>query len=105
MAGRVGKAYYINQWKEIFVDNYRKKPVVIQATVWPGGDEGAMQEFVASHEIPEDVIWHGGDNDLIIDTLEGQMKADPGDFIIKGVAGEYYPCKPDIFHKSYDPAL
>ena len=39
---------------------------------------------------------------LFIDTLEGRMKADIGDFIIKGVNGEFYPCKPDIFEKSYE---
>lgn len=37
-----------------------------------------------------------------IDTLEGTMRADPGDFIIKGVNGEFYPCKPDIFEKTYE---
>lgn len=40
--------------------------------------------------------------DVIVDTLEGKMKASPGDYIIKGVQGELYPCKPDIFEKTYD---
>ena len=42
------------------------------------------------------------DKELIIDTLEGQMKASPGDWIITGINGEQYPCKPDIFLKTYD---
>ena len=42
------------------------------------------------------------DGEVIIRTLEGDMKADIGDFIIKGVNGEFYPCKPDIFWKSYE---
>lgn len=42
------------------------------------------------------------DKELIIHTLEGDMKAMPGDYIITGVNGEQYPCKPDIFHKTYE---
>jgi hypothetical protein len=45
-----------------------------------------------------------GDSELYIDTLEGTMTASEGDFIIKGVKGEFYPCKPDIFAATYDPA-
>lgn len=43
-----------------------------------------------------------GWNDLYIETLEGVMHAEPGDYIIKGVNGEFYPCKPDIFEKTYE---
>lgn len=43
------------------------------------------------------------DASVYILTLEGQMKASPGDYIIKGVKGEFYPCKPDIFHATYEP--
>jgi hypothetical protein len=50
--------------------------------------------------------WHtegpAGDARVIISTLEGNMAADPGDWIIKGVKGEFYPCKPDIFDATYD---
>lgn len=40
--------------------------------------------------------------DLVIETLEGNMRASPGDFIIRGIKGEYYPCKPDIFEATYE---
>ncbi|ATP93536.1 MULTISPECIES: hypothetical protein [Bacillus] len=43
------------------------------------------------------------DKEMDIETLEGTMKASPGDWIIKGVHGEIYPCKPDIFEKTYKP--
>jgi len=42
------------------------------------------------------------DKEVIIHTLEGDMKASPGDFIITGIDGEQYPCKPDIFYKTYE---
>lgn len=44
------------------------------------------------------------DYPMVIHTLEGDMRADPGDWIITGVNGEQYPCKPDIFEKTYEPA-
>ena len=48
-------------------------------------------------------IWaYVTDQEIYIDTLEGKMKANKGDYIIKGVKGEIYPCKPDIFHMSYE---
>jgi hypothetical protein len=46
---------------------------------------------------------HEGPDPLVISTLEGDMKANPGDWIITGVNGEVYPCKPDIFEKTYEP--
>ncbi len=46
--------------------------------------------------------WHNGTN-IFVKTLEGEMRADVGDWIIKGVKGEFYPCKPDIFAETYDP--
>ncbi len=50
------------------------------------------------------IIKKGLDGGLIIPTLEGNIVANTGDYIIKGVNGEFYPCKPDIFQKTYDPA-
>lgn len=43
------------------------------------------------------------DGTIIIETIEGDMEAHPGDFVIKGIQGEFYPCKEDIFKKTYDP--
>lgn len=88
---------------------YRKLPVVIEAVLWNGNDmplEKAPQWVLdAVMKTPGNmgnIFRHG--NDLLIYTLEGTMKATPGDYIIKGVNGELYPCKPDIFEKTYKPA-
>ena len=48
------------------------------------------------------IVQESGERYLLIDTLEGQMHASPGDYIIKGVHGEFYPCKPDIFVETYE---
>ena len=80
---------------------YRKKPVVIDAWEFDGG-----LDF--SKTLPAEVkdiktgIRLTQDSKLRIPTLEGEMFASIGDFIIKGIQGEFYPCKPDIFHKTYD---
>ena len=74
---------------------YRKKPVVIDAVQWTGENMQEISDF-ASHcaEIVNDT--------LLINTLEGTMTASKGDYIIRGVQGEYYPCKPDIFEETYE---
>ncbi len=78
---------------------YRKKPVVIEAVRWDGSQESA-QEINAFNG---GQLWPITDGrEIKIPTLEGLMKASPGDYIIKGVNGEFYPCKPDIFEKTYD---
>lgn len=78
---------------------YRKKPVVVEAVRWTGENHGEMCEFI-DPEVFE-IIPHVG---LVIHTLEGDHHASPGDYIIKGVNGEFYPCKPDVFEKTYEPA-
>ncbi len=77
---------------------FRKKPIVIEAMLFDTMDyDGAL-----------DVVkWCGGtavDQGCRIDTLEGDMLASPGDWIIRGAKGEFYPCKPDIFDATYEPA-
>lgn len=76
-----------------------KKPVTIECVKWDGENIEEIKAFVGSSYI-------GGENDdgkkLIISTLEGDMLASIGDYIIKGVKGEFYPCKPDIFENTYD---
>ena len=74
---------------------FRKKPVVIDAVQWTDATRLDVMEFVGSGALV------GGDV-LVIDTLEGQMTAQKGDWIIKGVQGEFYPCKPDIFAETYE---
>ena len=78
---------------------YRKKPVVVEAVQWTGENHAEMCEFI-DPEVFEIKPKEG----LIIHTLEGNHHASPGDYIIKGVNGEFYPCKPDIFAKTYEPA-
>jgi hypothetical protein len=80
---------------------YRKKPVVIEAYQFRGdvGDPEVVKlDLGCAHDRER------GCDYLIIRTLEGEMRAYPGDWIIRGVAGELYPCKPDIFHATYEPA-
>lgn len=81
---------------------YRKKPVVIEAIkISPEIINKELLLFCpeASLELENNNNWY-----LIIPTLEGEMKAKPGDYIIKGVVGEFYPCKPDIFQATYELA-
>lgn len=84
---------------------FRKKPVVIEAVQFKDDSADtiiALQEFMQSDLR---VSYAYPDNPVIkIETLEGVMDASIGDFIIKGVNGEFYPCKPDIFEKTYELA-
>jgi len=88
---------------------FRKKPVVVEArqfTLQIAGSESAWKELAD---------WCKGSirgtrlraemREIAIQTLEGEMRADVGDWIIKGVDGEFYPCKPEIFEKTYDEVL
>ncbi len=82
---------------------YRKKPVVIEAIQFEDTAERICEihEFLGGEEMR--VNYKDKDNPFIpIETLEGTMKANVGDYIIKGVNGEFYPCKPDIFEKTYE---
>lgn len=96
--------------KETIIRQYRKKPVIVEAVQldninapcvvrWIGEDKAKMK-------LESDEAWKLGKAPPIfsvtIRTLEGEMKAMPGDYIIKGVHGEFYPCKPDIFGKTYE---
>ena len=84
------------------MSKYRKKPVVVEAVQWNG----------ANHLLPTIEFMKGSNayldksrnpiGEIMIPTLEGVMAAAPGDWIIKGVNGEFYPCKPDIFQKTYE---
>lgn len=83
---------------------YRKKPVVIEAHRWEPTENGRNKNpWPRSHlqalKFPVSAV----SLNLLIPTLEGEMMANPGDWIIKGVHGEFYPCKPEIFAKTYEP--
>lgn len=95
------------------MSQYRKKPVVIEAVQWTAKNHREMFDFLFDGEDPSQenmrtegknfYISHGKcTGGLVIKTLEGEHIATIGDFIIKGVNGEFYPCKPDIFEKTYD---
>ena len=75
---------------------YRKKTVVIEALQFDG------KNYEECLNLSEDIFMFDGDNYLNITTLEGTMKCSVGDYIIKGINGEFYPCKPDIFEKTYE---
>lgn len=86
---------------------YRKKPVVIDAVNWDGKNFDEVSNFTKNfhghkkaYEDAEEGSLKTGE--YYIHTLEGVMTATKGDWIIKGVNGEFYPCKPDIFEKTYE---
>lgn len=85
---------------------YRKKPVVIEAIHFmPDGKDNlkVVKAFLGENQTYS--VWHDdytGKKSIMIQTLEGTMEAKPGDYIIRGIKGEYYPCKPDIFEESYE---
>lgn len=81
---------------------YRKKPVVIEAVQWDGTAEGALPIIEWSLEQGLLVVSYRGAGVLQIDTLGGTMTARESDWIIRGVRGEFYPCKPDIFAATYE---
>lgn len=80
--------------------HFRKKPVVIEAVQWTGDNEVDIYALMGDREW-QNVIQVIGDV-IGINTLEGTMTAAVGDWIIKGVKGELYPCKPDIFEATYE---
>lgn len=80
---------------------YRKKPIVIEALQFKVGmDSEEMANFCP------DFNYSSGEGEemigMSIETLEGEMEVSDGDYVIKGIKGEYYPCKPDIFEASYE---
>ena len=82
---------------------YRKKPVVIAAAQLPASDEEAGQELIDFLHSMDREWEYDADGGIVIHTLEGDMRAGPGDWIIKGVAGEFYSCKSEIFEATYEP--
>lgn len=82
---------------------YRKKPVEIEAIQFEDTPEvlSELSDFINNQDLRVD--YKDPENPVIkIETLEGVMKASVGDYIIKGVNGEFYPCKPYIFNKTYE---
>jgi hypothetical protein len=97
---------------------YRKLPVCVEAIRWDGtvpgatdvidwvlagGGHASYRDAIEATPDGKGHVVHPGPG-LIVQTLEGLMTADPGDFIIRGVAGEFYPCKAAIFEQTYEHA-
>jgi len=76
---------------------FRKKPVEIEAIQYNGANFNEVRSFMSGTSYPKVV-----NRKIRIQTLEGHIYADEGDWIIKGVKGEFYPCKPDIFKETYE---
>lgn len=84
---------------------FRKLPVVIEAVIWNGFNVDVILNFIKSQNVGfnlSDVVYNASNGTLVIPTLEGNMTASSGDYIIRGVKGELYPCKPDIFQATYE---
>lgn len=86
---------------------WRKKPVVIEAVQWKGPIRDAeyltaFDDWMVANQGDRKCRYKG--SNIIIATLEGDHLASPGDWIIRGVQGELYPCKPDIFSATYEKA-
>ena len=97
---------------------FQKKPVVIEAMQFAGTNaemhavyqwiekntQGSYDTNDPSGEVPASGVSIDAETGfMVIATLEGEMQAKPGDWIIRGVQGEFYPCKPDIFEQTYQP--
>lgn len=83
---------------------FRKKPVVIEAVQLPPLADDPTEDVMEWLGSRMDKWESDRDGGIAIRTLEGVMRASPGDWIIEGVSGELYPCKPDIFAATYEPA-
>lgn len=81
---------------------YRKRPVVIEAMQYLREENiNRIQDFIGNGR---EFFYNPNDNEYYIKTLEGDMKVSKGDYVIKGIKGEFYPCKPDIFEMTYELA-
>jgi hypothetical protein len=80
------------------VSKFRKKPVVVDAILWRGNlvDAEALGSYQGA------IIQHFTEDAIDIETLEGTMRCEVGDYLIRGIKGELYPCKADIFEASYE---
>jgi hypothetical protein len=91
---------------------FRKKPIIIEAVQYNNLNREEIEKFVGKklhQELETETAYLAGKGSpkfsLIIETLEGNHKAMPNDYIIKGIKGEFYPCKPDIFEQTYEQVI
>lgn len=78
---------------------YRRKPVVIDAIKWTGDNYADVFEFTEGNAYPT----KPHSDTLAVTTLEGEVMATKGCYIIRGIDGEYYPCQEEVFKKTYEP--
>ncbi len=84
---------------------FRKKPVVIEAFQFKDMDSYLkICDFAKLCGVDIYKVFSYDTNKMYVETLEGEMRAVLGDWIIRGIKGEFYPCKPDIFEATYEPA-
>ena len=83
------------------IKTYRKKPVEIQAIQFNGWNWAECEDWIAGEPLMHPQ-WMIEEDYITIDTLEGAMRCNKGDYIIKGTKGEFYPCKADIFESIYE---
>lgn len=83
------------------MSTFRKKPVEIEAMQFTGHNYDRIASWMG--DAATTMTSPGGTLDLHIETLEGTLHVSPDDWVIRGVQGEFYPCKPDIFEQTYDP--
>ena len=111
-SGKLPLVNVINKRKHIkHMKKYIKKPVEIEAVQWTGLNPTEIKEFAGDNVGIEyyDAAYEAGAGPMTatvtIHTLEGDMKANHGDYIIKGVKGEFYPCRQDIFEQTYEEVV
>lgn len=79
---------------------YTKRAVTIEARQWPGDDPASVITWMLGYGTVPHIVRDA----LLIPTLEGAVLASPGDWVVRGVHDEFYPVKPEIFEKTYEPA-
>ena len=90
------------------IKKYCRKPIVVEAIQWTGNNTDEVLEFGRGKIKHRQYKYSPNGKDILygeelyVETLEGELRANKGDYIIKGVRGEFYPCKPDIFEKIYE---
>lgn len=85
------------------VMKFRKRPIIIEAILFDGSNGNEIRETLSSIPPPEGtIVTNPLREQLIVWTLEGPLVASKGDWIIRGIKGELYPCKPDIFEATYE---
>lgn len=84
------------------LQSYVKKPKVVQAIQWTGKNYNDIRDFCGVHPRGHGHCWYSVDDINYVGTLEGDHIASIGDYIIRGIKGEFYPCKEDIFNETYE---